>query len=450
MAHSFGPFRRLLRSFGASPRDSVTFDGDIRPEDIPMDKELLSTLQALRSIRLTHTERDRMLTTILGAPAPAGWLFSLRQVAALSFAVALLLGSGISYAAESALPGQVLYTVKVHMNERVRGSLARSSRSRAHWQVRLAERRLEEGEALAARGHLTTEIRESIRVRFRDHAQQVALHLDSLLSAEQMETAAEVSADFEAALHAHETVIARIERAQGRVNSAGSLLSDVRSFLQAAKEARFIAQARSTTRADAGLPGATKSTIAAANERIRNARAILRERATEHPQLAREADIKLTVAERDIEEAEDFLGEEDIAPDILEQVSSALSAAEEVSLLLKHAERGGATITAMPQDAGLSIGNGARLHAEARINVAGKRIADTSKLLELTKKHRTEEETRRAQEELKKAEEALTDAQRQLQAQAYDQAVAAADGAIVHAKKARRIIRREPEEKEGS
>lgn len=82
---------------------------------------------------------------------------SATRFAGASFAVfaLVILGASTSYAAEHSLPGDLLYAVKINIDEPLAGALAVSDSARAAWQVELADRRLAEAEALAAQGKLT-------------------------------------------------------------------------------------------------------------------------------------------------------------------------------------------------------------------------------------------------------------------------------------------------------
>ena len=57
-------------------------------------------------------------------------------------------GGGVSYAAEGAVPGDVLYPIKVSVNEEARDLVTFSPEAKADWESRLVERRLEEAEKL--------------------------------------------------------------------------------------------------------------------------------------------------------------------------------------------------------------------------------------------------------------------------------------------------------------
>jgi hypothetical protein len=85
------------------------------------------------------------------------------RVATLGLAVLILAaGGGVTWAAEYALPGDVLYPVKLHVNESIEGALKVTPQEKAEWQEKKIVRRLQEAEALVAQGKLDDEKRVAI------------------------------------------------------------------------------------------------------------------------------------------------------------------------------------------------------------------------------------------------------------------------------------------------
>ena len=124
--------------------------------------------QAIQATRLSVSEKevmkDALLTYARNHPvtlvkSPYGTIFSpIRKNAfrnhktlPILITLGLLMGGSVSFAAEDATPGDVLYPVKVHVNEPMRGAIALTSESKAQWELRLVERRLEEVEKLATK-----------------------------------------------------------------------------------------------------------------------------------------------------------------------------------------------------------------------------------------------------------------------------------------------------------
>lgn len=143
-----------------------------------------SLFKQLKRDKLTQTEKEQMHTAIKEAqrqfPAHVvtpntSWAF-LRitpafrfSMVALSLIIVVGAGGGTALAAESALPGDILYPVKINLNEKIRASLAIDVESKAKLEERLAERRLDELEKLVEQGRLTAEHEIKITTQFNDH-----------------------------------------------------------------------------------------------------------------------------------------------------------------------------------------------------------------------------------------------------------------------------------------
>lgn len=84
-------------------------------------------------------------------------------------ALALLFFIAVPVAAERALPGDALYSVKVRVNENVRSQLTFSPYARVEWESERMERRIAEARALARAGNLTPERERAIAATVRTH-----------------------------------------------------------------------------------------------------------------------------------------------------------------------------------------------------------------------------------------------------------------------------------------
>ena len=81
-----------------------------------------------------------------------------RFAPSLAPALAMLLlfsAMGVSYAAEGTVPGQLLYSVKVRVNEPARGAFALTPEAKVVWETEQLKRRIEEAQILTVRGELT-------------------------------------------------------------------------------------------------------------------------------------------------------------------------------------------------------------------------------------------------------------------------------------------------------
>ena len=129
-------------------------------------------------IRLTSAEKSAMRAALFGAASPVQtapspyffFSYQFRMVMA-GFLVFVLAGAGtVSAAAGGALPGDLLYPVKINVNESVKIALASTPASRAQVHAELADARVEEAQALAAQGRLDATATAKLSDNFDEHA----------------------------------------------------------------------------------------------------------------------------------------------------------------------------------------------------------------------------------------------------------------------------------------
>lgn len=217
--------------------------------------------KAADSLRLSETERHDMSHVLreymAHKPLPQEY-YSVSSIQRFSFswihrplaaalALVFIFSGGISYAAEGALPGDALYSVKTKVNESVKVALATDTEARANVQMELAERRIEEAAVLAAENRLDTETQTELAAAFEAHAsnatQEVATIGESDSSA-----AAEITSRFETRLAAHEEVLAIVS---ADVNATNTLASAIRGAGLAVADIRARAEERMSVSAPA-------------------------------------------------------------------------------------------------------------------------------------------------------------------------------------------------------
>ena len=135
---------------------------------------------------------------------------SFAPIMAILLILVVLAGGGVAVGAERALPGDILYPVKVGLSEEVRGWLSVSEESKANWEVERAQRRLEEAETLASEGSLDVEAREKVEANFEIHAEKVKQRIQKFENKENFKAAVNVSSKFETSLKAHNKILSRI------------------------------------------------------------------------------------------------------------------------------------------------------------------------------------------------------------------------------------------------
>lgn len=137
----------------------------------------------LRAITLSDTERAVLRASLLAnmrenvaqRPAVSLWLqfFFSKPVQAAFLSVIIVIGYGgsVSLAAEGALPGDILYSVKTRVTEPVaRLITATSPAAEAKFETRLLEKRLEEAESLETNKKLDPKITQEVRKVIREQS----------------------------------------------------------------------------------------------------------------------------------------------------------------------------------------------------------------------------------------------------------------------------------------
>lgn len=121
-----------------------------------------------------------------GAPAPIAsepfvmMRFSSWQFRAFMGTFAIFFIVGLPLLAERAAPGDVLYLMKVNVNEEVLASLTWDSAEKIAWEAERVERRVEEARLLAHEGKLTEKTEAQIAETVRAHTESASREIASL------------------------------------------------------------------------------------------------------------------------------------------------------------------------------------------------------------------------------------------------------------------------------
>lgn len=141
-------------------------------------KDIEQLLTPLSRVSLSHTEKARMRQTLsslpipspINAPRPSPFAFPfLHPLPSIAFLLILTITTSTVSAAEGALPGDILYPIKVKLTEEVRTSLTFSPEKKAAWEVERAERRIEEATRLAVEDTLDDTVRTELNAHAEAH-----------------------------------------------------------------------------------------------------------------------------------------------------------------------------------------------------------------------------------------------------------------------------------------
>lgn len=121
-------------------------------------------------------------------------------------ALSMLIFAVVPVLAEQAVPGDVLYPVKVRFNEEVRSSLALSPYAKVEWETKRLERRLAEARLLADEGKLTPELEAEVAAAVQGHSNAAQQEIATIRESDSDEAAlAEIS--FASALEVQSEVL---------------------------------------------------------------------------------------------------------------------------------------------------------------------------------------------------------------------------------------------------
>ena len=117
-------------------------------------------------------------------------------IIAAGIIIAALLGGGVSIAAQSALPGDALYGVKVNVNENMQSAFAFSEQAKAQDNITDAKNRIKEAQQLSAEGKLSAQDQADLMANFSEHAQNASQEIADLQAKGNTQDAATLTAQF--------------------------------------------------------------------------------------------------------------------------------------------------------------------------------------------------------------------------------------------------------------
>jgi hypothetical protein len=153
-------------------------------KQLQLGKKATLTLQEKESIRyeiVRAMQATRSMSILSPYMKHFNWMF-FTKATAIAVIVLLVGGSSLTYASENALPGDLLYPVKIHVKEEIEVSFANTPMQKVTIQKERIERRISEVKTLKATGTLTAEKVESVTIAFVDHAKELNQNIDELQS----------------------------------------------------------------------------------------------------------------------------------------------------------------------------------------------------------------------------------------------------------------------------
>ncbi len=158
-----------------------------------------------------------------------GFKLRIPAVALASLMLFLSVGGIASVKASFALPGDVLYPMKVGFNEKIEEVLAFSDTAKLNLNIRLAELRLQEAEKLTIQGRFNGSQETQLNSDFQDRVRKVSLYANQLHGVEDEKKLEVASVNFEAMLRAHGIIIDGLHKNTPH-QASGPLVGNIESI----------------------------------------------------------------------------------------------------------------------------------------------------------------------------------------------------------------------------
>lgn len=257
-------------------------------------RENLISFMKAETVRNPGEERPSFRSQLLT-------LISFRNMG-IALSIMLLLGGGVTFAAENSLPGELFYPIK-GFNEQARVAFALSEETKAEFESKFASRRLEEAEELLAKGELSAEEKADLEARFDAHAERVNKHIAKLREKKNFEVAAEISSELESSLMAHSRVLSRLAE-RGDASGSDLISANVQLKGDAFADLRRGLQMEITAGANADLEVSVTQKLQSVIHKIGEVRDFVDAKADKvGAEVMVEADLKIKAAEEKVAEA---------------------------------------------------------------------------------------------------------------------------------------------------
>ena len=148
-------------------------------------------------------------------------------------AFVLIFMVGIPLAAERAQPGDVLYSMKLRVNEEVQARLALSPYEKIAWDVTRVERRVAEARQLAKDGKLTSEKEAQLVSAVKEHTDSAAQNIATLRTTD-VDSAAVAQVTLESALDVQAAILENTG-STSNTHATGTSVADITAAVKTAK-----------------------------------------------------------------------------------------------------------------------------------------------------------------------------------------------------------------------
>ena len=154
----------------------------------PTEQSFGRGIEELKKIRMTDAEKSRIFETVLSTPIKSPYMkkvsmfaFVYSHHAKMIIATSLIVVisfSGVTYASDSSLPGDLLYPIKTRVVETTLDVVNQSSEKKIVWEEEKVSRRIIEAEKLAENDELDDERSEELERKIEESSRAFAKAVD--------------------------------------------------------------------------------------------------------------------------------------------------------------------------------------------------------------------------------------------------------------------------------
>jgi len=293
-----------------------------------------------------HSARMTERRSVLPSPPSSlelvrSFFSPLRLKPALSMIVGLCIafGGSLSVAAQSALPGDFLYGVKVNVNENIVAALHFSANARAEFETQRLENRLSEAATLVTSGRLKDGLQNDVSGSFTAQLERVQHSAEALSENGDANAALNVHSQVESMLNANAAVLGLLENNDGQHTKSDvqNLLKNVSAAENHAVQLRVESEKKVSAeeRANTNVRAAAGNSITSAISTIDDIRGFIdRSSASTNGQVLAQANARIVLAEKLLGSARRSLDAGNI-DEAFQLSRTAVRTAREAKIMLK-------------------------------------------------------------------------------------------------------------------
>lgn len=178
-------------------------------------------IEDLNKISLSEKEKGALLKRILTrspynpilSPQTNNWSFFARHYTAfVSLLLIFTIAGSISASADSSLPGNILYPVKIKITEPIRELIKINQEDKTKWQIEKASRRIEEAEILATQNKLDDKKREEIQDLFEKSVLEFDDSIKKFEATSTKEKIEKMESELEKRISVHSKVVTEVNK----------------------------------------------------------------------------------------------------------------------------------------------------------------------------------------------------------------------------------------------